>query len=75
MPTASSPIPPRSARRWQQCQWPASNAKEFACTDEQRAEAFKLAEQLHGGAALRLTPCELHAYLRGRTLWLIGCAC
>lgn len=42
------------------------------CTGGQAKENKALAATLGGGAALRLAPCNLMAYLRGRTLWILG---
>ncbi|KAF8066185.1 Wdr54 [Scenedesmus sp. PABB004] len=42
------------------------------CSPEQQASSLELARGLDGGAALRLSPCHLMQYLRGRTLWLLG---
>jgi hypothetical protein len=43
------------------------------CSPLQRATALQMARALYGGAALQMQPCDLYPYLRGRTLWLIGC--
>eukprot|EP00775_Hariotina_reticulata_P004106 gene4106-4352_t len=32
----------------------------------------ELAKSLNGGEALRLSPCDLIPFIRGRTLWLVG---
>ncbi|KIZ02893.1 hypothetical protein MNEG_5069 [Monoraphidium neglectum] len=46
--------------------------KPLDCTADQTAAAQLLANRAEGGAPLRLSPCDLYPYLRGRTLWLIG---
>jgi hypothetical protein len=66
--------PPRRAfkSRAEECKFPTSSDGFGVCNEEQRAAGLKIAEQLHGGDAMRTTPCDLFPYIRGRTLWLIG---
>lgn len=43
------------------------------CNEQQARNALdKVGRSLGGGEALRMTPCDLLPYLRGRTLWLLG---
>jgi hypothetical protein len=42
------------------------------CDGSQAENAMKIARTLGGGEALRMTPCDLLPYLRGRTLWVLG---
>lgn len=77
--TCSPPLLPTALENTQQktnraeeCRFSPSS-KAFAVGDDrQNAEALAVAERLRGGAALKFAPCDLWAYLRGRTLWLIG---
>lgn len=66
--------PPSPPRRWEQCRCPTWSWDFGVCSEQQRAETLSIAEKLNGGAPMRLSPCDLYPYLRGRTLWLIGCA-
>lgn len=44
------------------------------CSPAQAANAFAtVGKSLGGGEAARMTPCDLLPYLRGRTLWILGC--
>jgi hypothetical protein len=62
-----------TSRRAEECKMLTSSQTFAVCNDEQRAAGMELAKKLHAGAALRASPCDLWPYLRGRTLWLIGC--
>uniref|UniRef100_A0A383VCQ2 Trichome birefringence-like N-terminal domain-containing protein n=1 Tax=Tetradesmus obliquus TaxID=3088 RepID=A0A383VCQ2_TETOB len=42
------------------------------CNQEQRRHSLEYARTLGNGDILRLTPCHVLKFLRGRTLWLIG---
>jgi hypothetical protein len=42
------------------------------CNAKQRVAALDMARKLRDGGALKLSPCDLWPYLRGRTLWLLG---
>jgi len=42
------------------------------CDSSQTANALTIARTLGGGEALKLSPCDLLPYLRGRTLWILG---
>jgi hypothetical protein len=51
---------------------PASTTTWGLCEAGQRPALVALADSLSDGAASSFTPCDLHAALQGRTLWLIG---
>jgi hypothetical protein len=63
---------PLVSLRWEHCKFTANTQEFGVCNDTQRAAGLELAKQLHGGAALRMSPCDLYAYIKGRTLWLLG---
>jgi hypothetical protein len=42
------------------------------CTPQQAANAMKIGRTLGGGGALKLAPCDIVPFLRGRTLWILG---
>ncbi|KIY98626.1 hypothetical protein MNEG_9339 [Monoraphidium neglectum] len=63
---------PCDARRVEACQNNPAWVKFAVCSQEQRAAGLRVAQQLRGGAALGVAPCDLWPYLRGRTLWLLG---
>jgi disulfide bond formation protein DsbB len=64
----------RNGQWVQECSFPTSVPAFGVCSEEQRAAGLDMAQKLHGGAALQASPCELFSYIRGRTLWLVGCA-
>jgi hypothetical protein len=68
-PSSSLPPAPRSAST---CNYDPGVAVFPSCSAEQLAINAKVMAQLHGGAPLKLQPCDLWPYLRGRTLWIIG---
>lgn len=62
----------RSPCRTSICRFDAAATQPLDCTAEQTAAAQLLANGAEDGAPMRLSPCDLYPYLRGRTLWLIG---
>jgi hypothetical protein len=54
------------------CLVPASTEPEPACLSPPSLPA-DYAKSLGGGRAFELSPCQFVQFLRGRTLWLIGC--
>jgi hypothetical protein len=64
---------PRQPRSAEECKYPSSSKAFAVCSDEQRALGLQMARKLHGGAPLRMSPCDIFPYIRGRTLWLVGC--
>jgi len=64
--------PPTNIYRADQCKYDPNVARFPTCSTEQFALGFNMAQQLHGGAAMQLAPCELYPYLRNRTLWILG---
>jgi len=59
-------------KRAEECKFPAASSSFGFCNEEQRAAGRSVAEQLHGGAPMKMSPCDIFPYIRGRTLWLIG---
>jgi hypothetical protein len=54
------------------CRYDPSEAKFPICSADQARATLEVASKLHSGEPLRLTPCDLYPYLRGRTLWILG---
>ncbi|KAI8471073.1 MAG: hypothetical protein J3K34DRAFT_244030 [Monoraphidium minutum] len=62
----------RSGYWAEECRMQTSSNEFGVCDDAQRAVGLGVARKIKGGAPLRLSPCDLFPYLRGRTLWLMG---
>jgi hypothetical protein len=71
-PTAPTPPAPPCADSARTCNYNPDVAVFPSCSAEQLAIGAKVMAQLHGGAPLKLQPCDLWPYIRGRTLWIIG---
>ncbi|GBF96537.1 hypothetical protein Rsub_09120 [Raphidocelis subcapitata] len=64
--------PFRSPKWRDMCRYDPSAVKFPVCSADQAKASLELATKLHGGEPLRLSPCDLYPYLRGRTLWILG---